>query len=261
MLIESIQKIKESIIKWDQVRNTDIGLNFLTSGLGFSITRKEYDRWLEIDTHTPIKDIHLYIGVVEFEMVFYIVDSASDKLGNREPQYYNIGNNLFIKEVTKNITSSINTSPINNLSFPEKCDQSQYPFRISEKEVMKRLFKWYLNGTAWFDADRTKNQVAAINGEQYGGIVKCMSIPFCDLKYLFSNYDQDFVFAFFALRDEKPSPIHNSESPVELIELILCAGKMSAGPGNASQVTLEYFADVTRPSPPFTATGFNLFNV
>ena len=105
------KSIKKSIKKWDQIRNTELGLSFLTSGFGFEINRNEYERWkniinleilekllqnkniaVNIDEDGDInidgngdgdiyKDyfIHLYIGVLEFETVFYLVDSVSDQ--------------------------------------------------------------------------------------------------------------------------------------------------------------------------------------
>ena len=260
MVIQSIQKIKESIQKWEQIRNTDLGLNFLTSGIGFRIEKKEFQKWLDLEEKNgEISNIHLYIGIVEFEMVFYLVDSSTEKNGFHNPDDYKVNENLFIKEITKNISSSIDMSPVPHIQFSEV----QATNKITEQEVMKRIFKWYLFGTTWFNNDRKKNMnVAKINNQEYQGVLKCMTIPFSDLKYLFGKYSQETLFCFFGLREEAAQYTQQNATNTDIIELILCTGETTNNTiDNSVQNTVESFADVTRPSPPFYVNDFNLFNV
>ncbi len=96
----TIKEIKDSIQQWNEVRMTSLGLNFLTSGSGLEIRRSEFEAWKDIQNEHNIDiddiEVHMYIGIVEFEITFYLVDSYSDKY-----QDYEVNKNLFVKEYTK----------------------------------------------------------------------------------------------------------------------------------------------------------------
>lgn len=230
--MKEVQKIKEAIKKWEQIKNTDIALNFLTSGIGFTITKEEYKLWLEVEQNADsIENIHLYIGIVEFETTFFLVDSTTDKAQN-----YKVGKNLFIKGFTNNLAGNPGDQ-IPDLQFSSPTS----PNEINSEEAIKRLMKWYLYSQVWFKNNQANKKV-----------LSKMVIPFKDLKTLFRISDTDKIFAFFALR-------FDSDYKEEVLELILVNEKKDKADSNASNsATVEHFADVTRPCPPFSATDFNL---
>jgi|GEM_PF-5657961 len=256
-MIESIQSIKAAIRKWDQIRNTDLALNFLTSGFGFHLTRAEFYNWSNI---ANVKNIHLYIGIVEFEIFYFLVDSETDKAGKSDTSVYKVGTNLFIKEFTENANPGlVETAPskVPEISFCS--DGNSNDNSLTEKEAMKRSLRWMLHSQSWFENGRSTAPSATINGQKFEGVLKAMKIPFSDLVILFEN-DTDRIFAYPALRTDnmKDGEIVTDGSGQDVVnlELILCAHK-SKSETILTDVT-EQFADVSMPIPPFKATDFNL---
>ncbi len=250
---KEILKIREGIYKWDQIRNTDLALNFLTSGIGFSIDKDSYESWKSLEDSVngeTIKNIHVYIGVMEFETTFFLVDSLTDARGKTDPEVYILNRNLFTKGFTKNMSYGFSVNQklkkVPNILFPEVSD----PRAITEKEALERLLKWMLYSDVWFES----RQKSKPSGEEpFPGVLKCMTIPFSDLDYLFSDAGTEEVYAFFALRE---ADLHGK--PLDVLELILCNQTFNS---EGYAVSVKHFADVTRPRPPFSLTDgdFNLF--
>lgn len=264
-MVTTIESIKTAIKKWDQIRNADIALNFLTSGNGFHINKEEFSNWMNIhqnaiaDGNDGVKNIHFYIGIVEFEIFFFLVDSVTDSKGKAHQSAYVINTNLFIKEFTDSAAQDSNeTSTTPDLKFAKNnglCDNE-----IDEKEALRRALRWSLHAPEWFGNNKNRQvRDTTIDGVEYKGILKGMSIPFSDLELLFSN-DVDRIFAFPGLRTDKMPIDLNSNGSEELevanLELILCGQKTNQQ--EFTEVT-QQFADVTLPCPPYSVTDYNLF--
>lgn len=216
-----IAAIKEAINRWNQIRNTNIGLTFLTSGVGFEISREEYEKWQE---HSP-SNLHVYIGLVEFELMFFVVDNVTDESGSGYEKF------LFTKGFTKNYHPNANaTFDITKVA-------------IDDNEALHRSFHWLLGSRNWFEHDKSNNKF--FNEENdWKGIVRAFEVPFEDLMAIFKTGTEQ-AFAFLAIRPPKPTdPTTNN-----LIEIILCNEPVNNGANEV--INVEIFKDITVPVPPF----------
>jgi len=256
---KEVIKIKKSIKRWEKKRNKKIGLSYLTAGFGFRIDEAEYKKWGKINPN--IEQINLYFGIDNNnKMVFYLVDSITDKLGkNNNLSAYKIEENVFIKNFEDSSSINHNTiESIPNILFRNRNDPSP-------KQVLSRILSWQLYSKIWFDYQRKSKFYQKIEGgdgsnDFYAGVAKCMTIPFSDLKGLFSSKPSPkWVFVFFGLRKNTLA-----ENPLEkdILELILCndGAHKPDDDSDGNQHGMEYLADVTMPRPPFSAdSGYNLF--
>ena len=222
--------IKANINTWDEIRNTSISLNFLTSGYGFTISYEDYQNW----SVTKPTALNCYFGVDEFELKFYIVDNVTD-----QNQSYQLGVNLLEKEFTRsfNTAATKTDAPFTPVTLANN-DQ------ITKSEAEQRLLNWMLGAKNWF-----KDQQKAIKiGSP--GILRLMTIPFKDVSTLFSS-SQENVFALTALKKFEVFGYN-----IEFIltrEMELNEGQPPKSGDN------ELFMDVTQPHPPFSlSSDFNL---
>ncbi|WP_338791994.1 hypothetical protein [Bernardetia sp. MNP-M8] len=227
----NILQVKLAIAKWGQINNTTLGLDYLTSGTGFEISREEYNKWLQIqkDTQKTIDSIHVYLGIWGMQFVFFLVDSVSD-----ENENYEIGENLFMKSFVPSLDFSPPSDDI--VSIPS--------VELPEAEAMKRSLRWQLYSKLWFKNSQT--QYASM--PTANGILKAMTVPFVDLSNIFDNTKSEQLYSFFGIQEDKDYG--------NIIELILCDKPI---PVNGKLATPKFFMDVTKPIPPFSPSGYNLF--
>ncbi len=225
-----VAKIKGNINTWNEVRNTNMALNFLTSGYGFVIELEDYQNWKK---NSP-DSIHCYFGVSEFELKFYLVDNVTDK-----NQSYELGVNLFEKEFTR----SFNTAGVKTTEDFKPVTISCID-QISKTEAEQRILNWMLGSKNWFKDQMQKNKIGKSE------LLRLITIPFEDVETLFTNSDQT-VFAITALKNFN---IYGYN-----LEFILTRELELGGTKTSDTSVTELFMDVSQPHPPFTmSSGFNL---
>ena len=224
----TIETIKSNINTWNDIRNSDLGLKFLTSGYAIELSREEFDKWnLRLKDKKGIS-IHLYIGVSQDEIAFYLVDSETDKTGT-----YSIGDNLFIKAFTRTIEGVSGDKDIQNIA-------------IDESLAINRIFKWFFSASQWFYKQTAKSPLY-----DEGGVVRVFTIPFNDYQQCFQS-DESKALMLFGLRNYFKDGKHYYDE----IEVLVC----SESEGlivNTKNESLQ-FADVTTPRPPFSTDGQGL---
>ncbi|WP_109302500.1 hypothetical protein [Aquimarina sp. AU474] len=226
-----VAKIKANINTWNELRNTNIALNFLTSGYGFAIEHEDYINWKK---NSP-DSIHCYFGVDEFELKFYVIDNVSDT-----NQSYELGVNLFEKEFTR----SFNTAGV-------KTTKEFKPLAIScsdqicKSDAEQRILNWMLGSKNWFKDQVQKNKSG--NGE----LLRLITVPFEDVETLFTNSDQT-VFVMTAL---KKFDVYGYNLEFILTRELELSSTRTQDPSGT-----ELFMDVSQPHPPFSIIdqGFNL---
>lgn len=227
----NIDIVRHSIRNWNEIRHTQLGLKFLTSGSGFEIKRSEYIKWEEIKNKATEERektyVHLYIGVLEFETVFYLIDSISDKGRN-----YIIDETLFYKSFTKENKEE----GVRNKGVKEVV--------IEDKEAAARAFKWFFYSDEWA---REKLNGSPKNDES--GIVRVFTIPFEDFENVFHDNNNDKAYLFFGITNMN----REGESVEDEIEVILCSEK-----GFLDKKSLNEAEDVTTPRPPYSIVGQGL---
>ncbi|SHJ62702.1 hypothetical protein [Aquimarina spongiae] len=225
-----LTRIKANINTWNEIRNTSIALNFLTSGYGFTVSFEDYQNW---STNNPTT-LNCYFGVDEFELKFYIVDNVTD-----QNQSYQIGINLLEKEFTRSFNT---TATKTNTAFKRvalSCND-----QISKSEAEQRILNWMLGAKNWF-----KDQQQAIKSGS-SGLLRLMTIPFEDLSTLFGS-SQENVFVLTALNNFDIFG-YNLEF-ILTREIELNEGETQKSGDN------ELFMDVSQPHPPFSlSSDFNL---
>ncbi|WP_375560885.1 hypothetical protein ACE193_24835 [Bernardetia sp. OM2101] len=228
----NVLQVKLAIAKWGQINNTALGLDYLTSGTGFEISREEYNKWLQVQKYNqkPIDSIHVYLGIWGMQFVFILVDSISD-----ENENYKIDENLFIKSFVPNLDIS---SPVNDIvAIPS--------IELPEDEAMKRSLRWQLYSKYWFKNNQTEFVVTDTPVPH--GILRAMTVPFIDLSHIFDNTKAEHLYSFFGIQEDQEYG--------NIIELILCDNPT---PVDGKLVTPKFFMDVTKPVPPFSPSGYNL---
>lgn len=230
--------IKQSIRKWNQVRKTELGLTFLTSGFGLEVSKAEYDKWVEsIKDGGSIKFIHLYIGILEFETVFYLVDDITDR--NED---YKINENLFIKNFTKQNIEKKGQKPEKGLV------KKTSKFTITDIKAAERAFRWFFFSNDW-SSRKIKTLPTETGNNVDDSMVRVFTIPFSDFEKILKNADEKVkAFLFFGLRKMIIKGGYSEER--DEIEVLLCSEK-----GFNQESTSE---DLTTPIPPYSAQGKNL---
>lgn len=231
----TIETIKENIQHWNEIRNKPIGYNLLNAGLGISLLKKEFEYWNAIRLKQGIDEeafnIHVYLGVADAKMCFYLVDSYSDAEENYEP-------NQAIIEKTFTGTSSSEVVLIEDGASINTSQNS-----ISHQAAHARYLAWTTAGSQWFDAT-SQNQA----------IVQVFTIPFIDFKTIFEQEEPQNAFLFFGLTDTT-----SEEIPYEQQIEIMVTNQQTGETGiNFDQN--HPFEDVSIPYPPFAPTPgvFNL---
>jgi len=227
-----LNPIKTEINNWDQVRTTNIALNFLTSGNGFIIQKVDYYEWKK---HHPTS-IHCYFATEQLQLKFFLIDNVSDAHQN-----FKVDTNLLEKEFSRTITN-------NNGPTGKHLPFSPFKYTVNPKlnaeDAKNRIIDWNLSAELWFQS--------LINKEDT--VPRLVIIPFADLHTFFSTSDDD-VFVFFAIKNYQESEFSGYN-----IEFILTQIHPQGSEQNLfAQSSEEEFADVTRPSPPFDQdSNFNL---
>lgn len=236
----NLEDVKSALLSWKQIRNSNIGLSFLTSGFGFTITREEFDLWENVRANKPtgeeLSSIHVYVGIYQFETTFFLVDSYTDHIGTD----YKIGETLFIKKFTKqNLAADTTSTNVPNLIEIN----SEQP--LDQLEATSRMLRWMVYSDYWF---KLKQEESLIDADQ--GVVRGLTIPYTDIISVFENQTDvvDKTHVFFGLKDFTAVD-QTTFTDVELI----------VGPIKENLSSLE-FADVSLPCPPFSLpqNGFNL---
>lgn len=233
----NINIIKQSIKKWNEIRHTQLGLKFLTSGSGFEIKRSEYNKWEEIKNNTTEKEektyVHLYIGVLEFETVFYLIDSISDKKKD-----YRVDETLFYKNFTKE-----------NIEKESEKNEGIKEVVIEDTEAAARAFKWFFSSNEWA---HKKLKESPKNDES--GIVRVFTIPFQDFENIFEDKANNKAYFFFGIKKMEIKKKKENE-----IEVILCSEKgFLHKKSSSNKKSLGEAEDVTTPRPPYSIEGYGL---
>ncbi|PKH49394.1 hypothetical protein CXF68_01245 [Tenacibaculum sp. Bg11-29] len=267
----NIDIVKKSIRKWDQIRNTELGLTFLTSGAGFEVKRKEYNSWKNVIEeegykskrgNKPLPCVHLYIGVLEFETVFYLIDSISDaKLIGSNSCKNILGKTLFYKNFTKEFLEGGDEE---DLSMELGSIGLRDEDGISDHCAAKRAFKWFLFSNKWaYKKINAMNKPE--NKHKKSEVVRVFTIPWGDFETLFNESEKNKVFLFFGLNDIKLKDEVNSNKEITFkdeIEVILCSEKGFLKKGKLpSTGNVSDSEDVTIPRPPFGFTENHAFNL
>jgi hypothetical protein len=227
--MNSLLKIKTFIEGWNQIRNTDVALNFLTSGSSIIISYDEFLKWEKLDPD----NINCYFGIDQFELKFYLIDDKSDLEKN-----YHVGENLFEKEFSRTLLLP-NQYHLTKKFTPTVLSPAD---SVNAKVAKDRIVSWILSAADWFEHEKTKFATSK-------GIVRVITIPFNDLKVLFKSSQKD-ICCIFSMKDFSVDG-EDSEYNIELIltrtDVTLSAPIVTEGQ------TLEdpSFEDVSRPCPPF----------
>ncbi|QMU64080.1 MAG: hypothetical protein GKR88_07105 [Flavobacteriaceae bacterium] len=254
----TIKEIKDSIQQWNEVRMTSLGLNFLTSGSGLEIRRSEFEAWKDIQNEHNIDiddiEVHMYIGIVEFEITFYLVDSYSDKY-----QDYEVNKNLFVKEYTKSTflgdleKGAVQIPPLEFVTY--KRNETIEDEEKEREKAINGAFTWLLYSDTWFK--NKQKEVKLAGGTDETGPVRVFKIPFVDFVDIFNDPETQKAFLFFGIRnyeDKDKKPLYRNE-----IELLLCS-KQKLKEDTDTPIKILIFRDVTSPCPPFSMDGEN-FNL
>lgn len=231
--MNSLQTIKMHIENWNRVRNDDAGLQYLTAGFGFEISRGDY---VQLGNLSPNSTLNVYIGIGdEDETVFYILDADLD--ANSSATEETVLSHLLTKKFTKE-----------NIA-PDQGSQDIMDLLVNETEGMKRAFKWFLFSNVWFRRKQTEYEEAPRGAKDQFGVVRVFSLPYIDLKNLFDDPERSFhsVFIFPGIKDLVDDGVDKSHQEIEL----LVAGvdySESDSEWHELDIMLE---DVAIPKPPF----------
>lgn len=224
---DSIEIIRQRIQSWNSHRKTTQAIEQLTSGYGFEISRDEYKLWKSIvdksgwdpDSNALEPKIHVYLAINESRLVFYLVDSITDKKGG----LYQLGLNIFYKEFHRSMQD---TSLESQEFFPS----------ITPKEALDRIFGWFLYSRDWFEQKIDDHTGEAKN------VVRVFTFPYSDLSEIFSSPCTIGAVAFFGLeKSPGAKPLRENQ-----IDLILCDKRDSS-----CEIRDRSYEDVSIPHPPF----------
>lgn len=229
--MNDLLKIKTFIEGWNQIRNTDVALNFLTSGSSIIISHDNYLSWKKYNPDY----INCYFGIDQFELKFYLIDNKSDEHKN-----YQIGVNLFEKEFSRTLLIPKEY----HLTTPFIPAILSTPDSINANTAKNRIVSWILSAKDWFEDQKTRFKTSK-------GIVRVITIPFDDLKVLFKSSSKDICCIFsmknFSTVSEKSD--YNIEFIMTRTDVTLT---MPTEPSIQSDAIKDpTFEDVSRPCPPF----------
>jgi hypothetical protein len=231
---KSIQQIREDIETWNEIRQTEVALNQLTSGYGLEINRQEFQNWIPlVEGHEEAK-IHLYLASNSGKLIFYLVDSVTDSSGDDE--HYRLGENLFIKGFYREMNHSNTTSTI---SIPK--------IKMDKIEVVEAAFQWFLYSRYWFAKKLNTSEE----------MVRVFSIPFNDFLKVFDKHEVTSAFLFFCLESfESKEETHQDE-----ISIFLCS-KFEPSKDRITNYSPRVYENVGVPRPPFkiVANQFGLLS-
>ena len=227
--MSSIDKAKNGIVTWDQVRNNpDAVINYINQGSCFRISREGFVAWeilynnLYLQDSTIIFDIHAYFGLVQkpdeigFSLSLFCVDSHTDSqpvANNNDPNYLG---HLTEAPYEAGLISNVDFYPSN---------QSQTTTGITKEEALERFTRWNLYKDQW------------INDQ--ADMVQVFKIPFDDLKDLFADQTVEELVVVFGLQ-----PISDAASYVRYEADLILFAHNSNGLGDNPK-------DFTKPCPPF----------
>ena len=225
-----IAEIKNNINAWNEVRNTDIGLTFLTSGYAIELSREEFVKWNKRLENEKDIYIHLYIGISQFKIIFYLVDSETD-----QNETYLVNENLFVKYFTRNATELSHDVDIQDIV-------------VHQSLAINRIFKWFFSSSQWFYKQTDKPNLTDTEG-----VVRVFTIPYEDFQKCFETTEQK-ALILFGLRDYTADDILLENE----IEVLVCSE--SNGLVVHKKNDNLNFEDLTTPHPPFSINGegFNL---
>lgn len=217
---KQINAIRKNIKKWDEIRNTELGLNFLTSGYGFEVLRSDYEELAK--KHIKDSNYYVYLGVYEFELLFYVLPKHIDKMESEDPI------------ITCMFTRETDDKPCNSLSLSEteySCFSGTGGAELTENEALKRTLNWFVHSHRWFVDNKT---------------VQFFTVPSADLRKIFSSKQVTKALFFLAITSDK---IYG-----DYIELIVCDETTSNNNtvNNTVSAKRRVFMDLTRPCPPFS---------
>ncbi|MBW2961906.1 hypothetical protein [Mesonia aestuariivivens] len=232
--MDKLDVIKANIQRWNTIRNSEKSINYLTSGCGFSISLKDFNNW---NYHKP-EFINCYLAIDEKDKFqLFLVDNLSD-----QKQNYSDGN-LIVKDFEK--------------FFPQNPKSNGHLINASltTNEGDQRITTWTLCAKDW-----VAHKQALRNNKQtitQGEMVQVFTIPFSDLKDLFSDKSTESLKATFALK-----PFESEEIKSYELEIILAKTEIENKSLTEVSLVRETFADMSIGYPPnkISKNKFNLLS-
>ena len=231
--MEDLKMIRENISKWNSIRNEKNAISYLSSGSGFLITAEDFENW---DLLAP-EFINCYLAVNgNNDFKIYLVDNLTD-----QEQDYKLNENIF----EKNFQEYFDESFLNQ--------KGTINSNLTPIEADSRIATWVLCANAWVNHKQALRQeeVTAESGE----MVQVFTLPFSDLRELFSDENLASLKATFALKFEETEALSSYE-----IEIILAKTEFQSKSLAEVSLVKETFADMSKGYPP-SKTVINQFNL
>ncbi|MEO2059750.1 MAG: hypothetical protein ABGW76_06690 [Mesonia sp.] len=231
--METLDLVKENINRWNLTRNNKNAISYLTSGSGFLITAEDFKNWSHLDPEF----INCYLAIDKMNnFKIYLADNITD-----ENQEYLLGKNLFEKGFQEYFDESFlnQKGTINSNLTPTEADS--------------RIATWVLCANAWVNHKEALRQDE--RSAESGEMVPVFTIPFSDLRELFSDKNLASLKATFALKFEETE----AQSSYE-IEIILAKTEFQSKSLSEVSLVKETFADMSKGYPP-SKTATNQFNL
>ena len=231
--MRELKDVRFNIEKWNLIRNEKFSIRYLSSGNGFLISVEDFRNWEPLNPEF----INCYLAIDENEdFKIYLVDNISD-----ENQKYQLDENLFEKDFQEYFNEPLFDfkGTINSSLTPTKADH--------------RIATWVLCANAWVNHKQSlrQNKLSVESGE----MVQVFTLPFEDLKELFSDENLESLKATFALKFEETE----TQSSYE-IEIILAKTEFQSRSLTEVSLVRETFADMSKGYPP-SKTANNQFNL
>lgn len=240
MKAQSVSEIKANIHSWDIARSNSTGLNYLSQGFGFQISKEEYKNFAQINT----EKLHCYIGLNQDNLALYIVDNKSD-----EDKNYTIGKNLIeLQKVDYNQPIfSLKNSSIER-GFLKKITTSAN--LLDPNVARERIVDWVVSGQQWY------NSLESLRDS----IPQVITISFSDVKDCANNDKILFLLALKEYRQEDKDNPYQKGYNLEIIVVGVKPEPVTSLQSDGLIISNTVYYDVTRPRPPFgqNETGFNL---
>lgn len=232
------QELKNALIGWNQIRNTQQGFDLLTSG---DIMKFDHQSYSTLGMTDESEYIHLYIGEKKDSqdnpvITFFMIAEEYDKKEIVEDHIHNVVTlNYLIAPYFNDINDS---SDLRMLFDPQSFHEAQ-SVSIEREEAWRRFLKWFVFRLDWFKKNQVKNEV-----------VRAFKIPKLTLEKIvfIQNEPINDALIFFGLDNSK------TEDNTFYIDVML-----SSVSSKRFYLPLDY-GNLTRPCPPFNCDEFGLLH-
>jgi hypothetical protein len=160
-------------------------MNYLNQGSHFSVEGNEIKKWKEKLENESYKTIHVYLGINEDKLKFFLIDSKSD--ADEDFSY------IAVKEFSRSAPES---SP--NISSELISDPP-----ITSESAIYRNFRFNMYGNAWLETQKAE-------------LFRIISIPFDDYERMGLADDQSCT-SFFGLTNETLKNTSIGDYHIEII--------------------------------------------